>query len=226
MAVKVVLVDINTNMVRAWREAFADHPEVEIVHGSLLAQSVSAWVSPTNSRGNMDGGVDGAVRGTLGSQIQTKVKREINERHGGSMPVGYATCVPTGRSWPRYLISTPTMSAASPIRDTLNVALACCAAFQAISLHNRFQHDDIVSVALPGLGTGTGRVPVEVCADLMWTAYNLFREQVFDSFEEMRAALEAEVGSLPASTTSMETARALRGALFAQSGIDATVVSP
>ena len=52
----------------------------------------------------------------------------------------------------------------------------------------------IRSVALPGLGANTGKVPVEICADLMWTGYNLFREQEFTDFAAMRAALEVQLG--------------------------------
>ena len=56
---RVVLVDVNFEVVRAWRTAFAADPDVEVVHGSILDQDVDAWVTPTNSRGRMDGGVDG-----------------------------------------------------------------------------------------------------------------------------------------------------------------------
>ena len=37
---------------------------------------------------------------------------------------------------------------------------------------------------------------VEICADLMWTAYNLFREKEFTDFGELRKALEGELGEL------------------------------
>ena len=46
MLVKVILVDINPRMVDAWRATFEEHPEVEIVHGSMLEMQASAWVSP------------------------------------------------------------------------------------------------------------------------------------------------------------------------------------
>ena len=36
MLVKVILVDINPRMVEAWRATFEEHPEVEVVHGSML----------------------------------------------------------------------------------------------------------------------------------------------------------------------------------------------
>jgi O-acetyl-ADP-ribose deacetylase (regulator of RNase III) len=88
------------------------------------------------------------------------------------------------------------VSTSEDVGETLNVALACGAAFQAVAAHNARGGHAIRSVALPGLGAGTGRVPVEVCADLMWTAFNLFREGAFDSFESMRAALEGELGDL------------------------------
>jgi O-acetyl-ADP-ribose deacetylase (regulator of RNase III) len=216
MSVQITLVDINPKMVRAWHQAFEDHPEVQIVHGSLLAQQTRAWVSPTNSKGSMDGGVDGAVRSYFGARIQSRVKREIATMYGGTLPVGFATCVPTGRALPAYIVSTPTMVASSENNGaTLNVALACCAAFQAIQQHNDAHPGDITSVAIPGLGAGTGRVPEEACADLMWTAYNLFREQRFDSFHQMRDALAAELGEL-GERPSVDAAKALRDALFAQ----------
>jgi hypothetical protein len=115
------------------------------------------------------------------------------------MPVGAATCVPTGAAAPRYLISTPTMTrSAESIRGTLNVALACAAAFQAIHLQNAREPDSIHSVALPGLGAATGRVPPRRCASLMWTAYQLFLDAEFPDFGSMRAALLDQLSGIDA----------------------------
>ncbi len=195
--VKVILVDVNPKMVEAWREVFEEHPEVSVVQGSMLDQKVSAWVSPTNAKGEMAGGLDGVIKRHFGQKIQTKVQSEIARIYKGSLPVGNATCVETGSAVPRFLISTPSMAAASEnISDTLNVALTCSAAFQMVHMQNQKEPGSITSVALPGIGTGTGRTPVEICADLMWTAYNLFLNNQFSSFGEMRAALEEELGSL------------------------------
>jgi O-acetyl-ADP-ribose deacetylase (regulator of RNase III) len=195
--VKVTLVDVNPKMVSAWREVFEEHPEVNILSGSMLDQKVDAWVSPTNGRGEMAGGLDGVIKKHFGAKIQTSVQSEIARLYKHSMPVGCATCVETGGALPRYLISTPSMSATSEdISDTLNVVLTCSAAFQMVHMQNKLVPGSITSIALPGIGTGTGRTPVEICADLMWTAYNMFREKEFTSFAEMRAALEEELGSL------------------------------
>jgi O-acetyl-ADP-ribose deacetylase (regulator of RNase III) len=192
--VDIVLVDVNPAMVWAWQHAFERNAEVRIVHDSMLNQRVDAWVTPTNSRGSMDGGLDWMVKKALGSGIERKVKKEISRLYGGRLPVGYATCVETGHAFPRYLISAPTMHAsAENVSGTCNAALACAAAFQAIATVNASAENPICSVAVPGLGACTGRVPVKTCAYLMWVAYNLARSETFTSFEEMREALEREL---------------------------------
>jgi O-acetyl-ADP-ribose deacetylase (regulator of RNase III) len=197
MLVRVMLVDVNPKMTKAWRATFEENPEVDIVDGSMLDQQVSAWVTPTNAKGSMDGGLDLVIKKHLGAGIEGRVQQEIKQRYGGFLPVGHAVCVDTGRPIPPHLVSTPTMVASSEdVSDTLNVALACAAAFQMVHMQNARQPGSIRAVALPGLGANTGRVPVEICADLMWTAYDLFRRQEFTDFGEMRKALEQELGDL------------------------------
>ncbi|MER5966087.1 ADP-ribosyltransferase domain-containing protein [Streptomyces sp. NPDC002057] len=196
-ALKVVLVDVNDEVVAAWRSAFADTPEVEIRQGSLLDVDVDAWVSPTNARGRMDGGVDAVVKRHLGAGIQVRVQRAIRERFGGSLPVGSAVCVPSGAAVPRYLISTPTMRRSSQnISETMNVALACAAAFQAVHLQNRAKPGSIRSVALVGMGARTGQVPAQVCANLMWTGYALFHDHGFAGYDELRSAVWAQLADI------------------------------
>lgn len=197
MNVEITLIDVNPKMVAAWRHSFEENPEVKILTGSMLDQNVDAWVTPTNSRGSMDGGLDAVIKKDLGVQVEVRVQAEIKKLHGGLLPVGHAVCVESGRNKPRFLISTPTMVGSSDdISDTLNVALACAAAFQAIHMHNARGVGAVSSVALPGLGANTGRVPVEICADLMWTGYSLFRRREFETFADMRAALQGELGPL------------------------------
>ncbi|MDY3557774.1 macro domain-containing protein [Gemmata sp. JC673] len=194
-ALKVVLVDVNRAVTDAWEAVFADVPNVEIVRGSITARRTDAWVTPTNSLGRMDGGVDAAVNRHFRGRIQALVQDEIAKRYGGTMPVGAATCVPTGGLRPRFLISTPTMvQSAQDISDTLNVALACAAAFQAVHMQNAKEPGSIESLALPGLGAATGRVPPRVCANLMWTAFTLFSEYVFRDYDTLRTAVLSQLG--------------------------------
>ncbi|MFF8279638.1 ADP-ribosyltransferase domain-containing protein [Streptomyces lateritius] len=194
---RVVLVDVNDEVVAAWRSSFADTPGVEIRRGSILDVDVDAWVSPTNARGRMDGGVDAVVKRYLGAGIQVRVQRAIRDRFGGSLPVGSAVCVPSGAAVPRFVISTPTMRQSSQnVSETMNVALACAAAFQAVHLQNRTKPGSIRSVALVGMGARTGQVPAQVCANLMWTGYTLFHDHGFADYDELRAAVLGQLDDI------------------------------
>ena len=194
---KVVLRDINPKVVEAWLAAFADTPGIEIHKGSLVDQNADAWVSPTNSRGSMDGGVDAVIKRHLGAGIQLKVQRAIKAQFSGPMPVGSAVCVPSGAANPRFVISTPTMVQSSQdVSETLNVAMACAAAFQAIHVQNEKQPGSIASVALVGMGAATGRVPPRVCANLMWTGYTLFQDSYFRDYNDLRTTLREQLGDI------------------------------
>ncbi|MEO3786026.1 macro domain-containing protein [Actinocorallia sp. B10E7] len=194
---RVVLTDVDTEVVEAWRAAFADTPEVEIRQGSILDQHVDAWVTPTNSRGRMDGGVDAVIKRHLGAGIQLRVQRAIRDRFGGRLPVGSAVCVPSGAANPKFLISTPTMvQSAQNVSETLNVALACAAAFQAVHMRNEESAGGIESVALVGMGAATGRVPARVCANLMWAGYTLFNDYRFRDYDDLRRTICAQLDDM------------------------------
>lgn len=211
---RVVLTDLNASVVESWRAAFADTPGIEIRQGSILDEQVDAWVSPTNSKGRMDGGTDAAVKRYLGAGIQLKVQRKIRDTYAGTLPVGSAVCVPSGAVNPRFLISAPTMQSSSQnVSETLNVALACAAAFQAVHRQNRLAPGSIGSVALVGMGAQTGRVPARVCANLMWTGYTLFHDHHFEDDDELRATMLAQLNDLeqaPATTRVRITAPSAR----------------
>jgi O-acetyl-ADP-ribose deacetylase (regulator of RNase III) len=196
---RVVLTDTNTSVVEAWRAAFSDTPEIEIRKGSILDERADAWVNPTNSRGRMDGGADAAIKRHLGAGIQLRVQRAIRDQFGGRLPVGSATCVPSGAVNPKFLISTPTMEQSSQnVSETLNVALACAAAFQAIHQQNTEAPGSIESVALVGMGARTGRVPARVCANLMWTGYTLFHDHRFEDYDDLRSTIVAQLDDIEA----------------------------
>ena len=74
-----------------------------------------------------------------------------------------------------------------------------------VHMYNSEQGGVIRSIAVPGLGAATGKTPPEICADLMWTAYNLFREKEFPTFEAMRKGLEEVLGDLGTFGDKMKT---------------------
>ena len=52
------LVDINQELVEAWRNEFRGFDEVNLVCGNILRIAENTIVSPANSYGYMDGGID------------------------------------------------------------------------------------------------------------------------------------------------------------------------
>lgn len=98
---------------------------------------------------------------------------------------------------PKFLISTPTMETSSQdVSETLNVALACAAAFQAVHRQNELVPGSVRSVALVGMGARTGRVPARVCANLMWTGHTLFNDHSFADYEDLRRTVIAQLDDI------------------------------
>ena len=112
----------------------------------------------------MDGGLDGVIKSHFGPAIERKVQAEIRRLYGGLLPVGHGTCVPTGKARPAFLISTPTMTdppRTSAIRSTWRWPARGVPGGAHAERPRAGQYQ---SVALPGLGAQTGRVPEEICA--------------------------------------------------------------
>lgn len=185
MLVQITLVGDDPDMIAAWRATFADRPEVEIVRGSLVDREVDAWAVATRP----DGALDPAVAHALGPSVERALRESISERYGGALPLGHAACVASERCWPRFVIATPAPNASSETPSPLRLALAVGAALQAVHAQNAAQPGSISAVALASFGAGTG-LSAEACAELTWTAYELFRAAQLPDYPTVRAALE------------------------------------
>lgn len=171
---RIILADINRDLVEAWAREFAGFDGVEVVHGSIFDVVADALVSPANSFGHMAGGLDGLIVDHFGFAIQERVHEALADRHGGELPVGEAEIVETDDPDIPYLISAPTMRTPGQISDPRNVYLATCAVIQLVQ-HGVLEDgtdvaDAVETVAIPGMGTGVGRVSPEECARQMRSA--------------------------------------------------------
>lgn len=178
---KIVLCDINTDLVQAWNHAFADvflrddrkDHQFEIIKGSIFDQHADALVSPGNSFGYMDGGLDYLISEIVGWDIQRKLQEYIKERTLGEILVGQAVPIEANdKSRFSYVICAPTMRIPMILgADSINVYLATKAVFSCM------KGSALKSIAIPGMGTGVGKVPPNVCAAQMRQAF----EDVFYS---------------------------------------------
>lgn len=160
----IILADTNKNLGHEWVKAFDSFAvpgvEVEIHHDNILNLSAECIVSPANSYGFMDGGIDLAYINHFGWDVQRQLQTLIRHRPMQELLVGEALTVDTGHESFPNLIAAPTMRVPMILPlDTVNPYLATRAAL-AEATHCE-------SIAFPGMGTGVGRVPLDVCAKQM-----------------------------------------------------------
>ncbi len=159
------LIATNKELYSAWKKEFRNTSGIQIIHGSIFDYPSEAIVSPANSFGVMDGGLDGKLRDYFGMSIEIEVKKCIKEKYLGELPVGCALSVITGRSEFPFLISAPTMRVPENVATTINAYLAMRASLIE-SLRNKFK-----SIAVPGLCSLSGEMPLHIVARQMKVAY-------------------------------------------------------
>jgi O-acetyl-ADP-ribose deacetylase (regulator of RNase III) len=177
---KLILTAVEKSLADAWTKFCGDLDFVTVHHGSILDVDCDAVVSPANSFGFMDGGIDGVYLNYFGRDLQMCVRQQIFAYHHGELLVGQADVVETGHDKIPYLIAAPTMRVPMSLPETVNPYLAARAIFVLVT-RGKFlagQHqgqsisDHIQKVALPGLGTGVGKVGFKTCAHQVRTAIN------------------------------------------------------
>jgi O-acetyl-ADP-ribose deacetylase (regulator of RNase III) len=171
MKIKIVLADVDEDLCEAFRHKFRG-TGARVEHSDLFEVAADAYVSPCNSHGIMDGGLDRLLRLRFPG-LDVRLQREFDQL-GGLLPVGQAVVVETEDPDMPYIVAAPTMVFPSDIRGTRNVYLAMRAALSAVHAFNEENDDAIEVLAIPGLGTGVGRVPPMTAAS-----------QMLEAFEEM-----------------------------------------
>ncbi|QAY70017.1 macro domain-containing protein [Xylanimonas protaetiae] len=165
----ITLFDHNDALCAAWREAFADVPDVTVAHTSLTdLPAHDVLVTAGNSHAIMDGGLDLAVRDLLGQHVQDRVQWQAAASLGGTIPVGACVTVRTGHERFPWLVYAPTMRTPQTIPPS-NVLLATLAVLT--NPYDDAQH----TIAIPGLGAGAGGLAPDVVARTMRTAWDLTR---------------------------------------------------
>lgn len=166
---KITLLDTNPLMVEAWREICGDLPDVDIRQVSFHAFKGDAIVSPANSFGFMDGGIDQKYSEHYGWDVQERLQTQIKQYFYGELHVGQAVLTPiTSDNGVRFLIAAPTMRSPMPLgRFSINPYLATRAALIRAKDITSDPGDGPPSICFPGMGTGVGQVPVELCAHQM-----------------------------------------------------------
>src|SRR5580700_2307378 len=106
---KIVLAARESYLADAWDRSCGTLENITVYRGSILDVACDAVVSPANSYGFMDGGIDAVYSDRFGWDLQSRLRRQIMDRHHGELLVGSAEIVETGDQIQPYLIAAPTM---------------------------------------------------------------------------------------------------------------------
>ena len=121
--------------------------------GDLTRISCDAIVNPANSFGYMGGGVAGAIKQVGGVEIENEAITKA------PIPVGTAVFTVAGSLPCSFVIHAPTMEQPAMRIGVDNVRDATRAALElGVELH-------LKTIAIPGMGTGVGGVPVNEAAE-------------------------------------------------------------
>jgi len=173
---KLILVDPKHSLCADLQKAFGAYADVLIVNGRFEDLEIfDCMVSAANSFGLMDGGVDLAIVNYFGRGLEQSVQAHILREYWGEQPVGTAFIIETKHPKHPFLAHTPTMRVPMDISETANVYQAMLSMLVAVHHHNQRQPQNAIrTLACPGLGTQTGRVPGAKAARQMALAYECF----------------------------------------------------
>lgn len=176
MPVAMTLCDRSPEMVQAWKQYFSEDSGIGVVKQNILTLPVDALAVPSNAFGFTDGGVDLAISHEIFDWgLQDALRALIDRDHGGELLVGQALVLPTNSTRLRYVVVAPTMRVPSDVGDSVNAYLAMRAILRVVEAHNRatraMPSNQIRSLAVPGLCTGTGKMAANRAAYQMWMAY-------------------------------------------------------
>ncbi len=167
-AMNVLLFDTRLELCEAWRNAFAGVEAISVHHSSFrsLPSAFDCLVSPANSFALMDGGIDAAIIEHFGVGLEERVQREIWRVYRGEQPVGTCLMVPTLTAHCPWLAHCPTMRLPTDVSWTNHAYQSFLAALTSA------ESAGVRTLACPGLGTGVGHMPVDVCARQMRFAFD------------------------------------------------------
>jgi len=174
-----ILTAVKDDLAEAFEKHSVDLSNVTVHRGSIFDVDCDAVVSPANSFGFMDGGIDAFYCWRYGKHVQDSVRMAILRYWHGELPIGAAEIVSTEDSDTPYLIAAPTMRVPMILGDwSINPYLAIRAS--VILLREGFFRegpnegdpiaDHIERVAVPGMGTGVGKMPFDLAAGQMCEA--------------------------------------------------------
>ncbi|KZT61238.1 macro domain-like protein [Calocera cornea HHB12733] len=197
--IKFTLLDRHSELLDAWKAAFEKYLPTALGESFTLLESdirragkFDCVVSPANSYGIMDGGIDLYIAAAISPSDTTPVIRAVQKHlytnYRGYLSAGQCTlaplpddlCGPSNSLGCRYIAVLPTMRLPEHIEWQRDIVYDCMwNLLLALEQHNvatQGSGKEISTVVMSGLGTGTGGISSQKCAEQMVLAVKHFRE--------------------------------------------------
>ncbi|RMD95466.1 MAG: macro domain-containing protein [Calditrichaeota bacterium] len=139
--------------------------EIKVEQGDITKLAVEAIVNPANSEGEMGGGVAAVIKKKGGKKIEEEAMARA------PVAIGEAIITTAGKLPCNYVIHAPTMVVPAQRTTLEKIKQATQAALKVANDYG------IKSLAMPGMGTGTGRVPLHEAARAMIEVIKNFPSQ-------------------------------------------------
>jgi O-acetyl-ADP-ribose deacetylase (regulator of RNase III) len=175
---KLILLDTKTFLCRNIADYFANLPNVEIVNGSFEELPFFDCIVTAASAISSANSTDRAVLKFFGEDVEKFLQKRIQEDYLGDQPIGTSLIVETNHPLHPFIAHSPTLRMQVSMAGKDHVYQGLWATLLAIRQHNKlycnYIQKQITTVALPGLGTCVGSVPVDEVARQMSMAYQNF----------------------------------------------------
>ena len=166
MPTKYILFDIDNSKTKVWKRLLNDKIAIDVVCTSVCDIKADIYVSPANSYGQLDGGIDKVYR-TMFPGIQYAVNDRLKIYRNRRPPIGVGSAllieIPNRNC---RLLLAPTMELPGKLKTPWNSFWSALVIFYLTK-------DFDGTVAIPGLGTGTGHISSEEMIEMVMLAYKV-----------------------------------------------------
>jgi O-acetyl-ADP-ribose deacetylase (regulator of RNase III)/HPt (histidine-containing phosphotransfer) domain-containing protein len=175
---KLILLDSKTFLCRTFADYFAGLPNVEIINGTIEELPFFDCVVTAASSLASANSVDTSTLRFFGEDVEKLLQQRIQELYLREQPIGTSLIVETNHALHPFIAHTPTLRMQMSIAGKDHVYQAIWSTLLAIRQHNKLYDNSLQNqiniVAIPGLGTSFGSVPVDEVARQMSMAYQNF----------------------------------------------------
>ncbi|MBK1989682.1 Hpt domain-containing protein [Sphaerospermopsis aphanizomenoides BCCUSP55] len=176
---KLILLDTKNFLCRTFADYFEGLPNVEIFNGTIEELSFfDCVVTAASCLSAANNSIDAAVIRFFGEDVEQLLQKRIQEEYLGDQPIGTSLIVETNHPLHPFIAHVPTLRMQMSMAGKDHVYQGLWSTLLAIRQHNKlycnYLQKQINIVAVPGLGTGLGCVPIDEVARQMSMAYQNF----------------------------------------------------